>query len=83
MERYADLLRKNDSFFEDSCCFRLGDNRVVLVYQKEKNRDFDDRNTVLYQEFMKVRGNNDFYFFILRRNAAFYDKIHWYMADNG
>lgn len=56
-----DLLRRNDIFFEGSCCFRLGDNRVVLVYQKEKNTNFDDRNTVLYHEFMKVRGNNDFY----------------------
>ena len=63
-----DLLRKNDSFFEDSCCFRLGDNRVVLVYQKEKNTNFDDRNTVLYQEFMKVRKNNDFYIVMMDSN---------------
>lgn len=56
-----DLLRRNDSFFEGSCCFRLEDKRVVLVYQKEKNKNFDERNTILYNEFMKVRGNNDFH----------------------
>ena len=56
-----DLLKRNDQFFVKSCCFRLQDNRVVLVYQKEKNQNFDDRNTVLYNEFMRVRDNSDFY----------------------
>lgn len=57
------LLRKNDSFFDDSCCFRLQENRVVLAYQKEKkkNRNFDDINTKLYLEFLKVRDNYDYY----------------------
>ncbi len=63
-----DLLRRNDSFFEDSCCFRLEDKRVVLLYQKEKNLNFDDRNTVLYHEFLKVRGNNDFYIVMMDSN---------------
>jgi len=63
-----DLLRRNDQFFEDSCCFRLEDNRVVLVYQKEKNQNFDDRNTVLYLEFMRVRDNNDFYIVMMDSN---------------
>lgn len=55
------LLKRNDSFFEGSCCFRLEDNRVVLVYQKEKNLDFDNRNTKLYNEFIRVKENNDFH----------------------
>lgn len=62
------LLRKNDIYFEGSCCFRLADKRVVLVYQKEKNTNFDDRNTVLYQAFMKVRDNNDFYIVMMDSN---------------
>lgn len=62
------LLRRNDIFFEGSCCFRLEDNRVVLVYQKEKNTNFDDRNTVLYQEFMRVRDNYDFYIVMMDSN---------------
>lgn len=60
-----DLLKRNDQFFVKSCCFRLQDNRVVLVHQKEKNPDFDDRNTVIYQEFMRVRNNSDFYIIMM------------------
>lgn len=63
-----DLLRRNDSFFEGSCCFRLEDKRVVLVYQKEKNLDFDKRNAELYKEFVKVRGENDFYIVMMDSN---------------
>lgn len=59
----ASFLRKNDIYFEDSCCFRLQDNRVVLVYQKEKkkNQNFDEINTKLLHAFLKVRGNMDYY----------------------
>lgn len=63
-----DLLRRNDSFFEGSCCFRLEDKRVVLVYQKEKNTDFDNRNTRLYLEFLRVRKNNDYYIVMMDSN---------------
>lgn len=62
------LLRRNDQFFEGSCCFRLEDNRVVLIYEKEKNQNFDDRNTVLYLEFMRVRDDNDFYVVMMDSN---------------
>ena len=55
------FLRKNDSFFEDSCAFRLRDNRMVMVYQKEKNKNFLEINEVIWTEFKKARGNNDFY----------------------
>jgi len=56
-----EFLRKNDSFFEDSCAFRLRDNRMVMVYQKEKNKDFLEINEKLWCEFKRARKNNDFY----------------------
>lgn len=67
-----DLLRRNDSFFEGSCCFRLDDKRVVLVYQKEKNPNFDDRNNKLYLEFLKVCENYDYYIIMMDSNDDFY-----------
>ena len=66
-----DLLRRNDNFYKDSCCFRLGDKRVVLVFQKEKNPDFVDRNWVLYGEFTKVCGNNDYYIVAMDSDKEF------------
>ena len=54
------FLRKNDSFFEGSCCFRLKENRMVLVYEKSKNKDEEKILEKMYQEFEKVRGQSDF-----------------------
>ena len=48
------FLRRNDSFFNGSCCFRLRNNRLVLVYQKEKNPKYKKVLNYLYREFLKA-----------------------------
>lgn len=50
----VEFIRKNDSFFAGSCCFRLRNNRIVLVYQKEKNSDYMKIQDYLFKEFIRV-----------------------------
>ena len=54
------FLRRNDSFFNGSCCFRLLNNRMVLVYQREKNKDEEKILEKMYHEFEKARKDNDY-----------------------
>ncbi len=51
---FVDFIRKNDTFFRESCCFRLRNNRVILVYQKEKNPDYNNTLNFLFDEFVRV-----------------------------
>lgn len=61
MEAFSrSFLRKNDSFFNGSCCFRLLNNRMVLVYQKERNKDETQILEKMYQEFEAARKDNDY-----------------------
>ena len=50
----VEFLRKNDTFFNDSCCFRLRNNRMVLVYQKEKNPNYGEILDFMFREFLRV-----------------------------
>lgn len=60
-----EFLRKNDIFFEGSCCFRLRDNRMVLVYEKEKNKNYNEITQHLYKEFMQAKKDADYYIIML------------------
>ncbi len=66
-----EFLRKNDSFFEGSCCFRLQDNRMVLTYQKEKNPNYEDVLAKMYAEFKRVNISNDYYVVMTDSNGMF------------
>ena len=57
-----DFLRKNDTFFNGSCCFRLRNNRMVLIYQKDKNPKYRETLDYMFKEFMRVNSedNNDY-----------------------
>lgn len=50
----ADLFQINDKVVGFSCTFRLRDNRMVLVYQKEKNKDVDAMLAKLYDSFVEM-----------------------------
>ena len=63
------FLRKNDSFFEGSCCFRLKENRMVLTYEKAKNKDEQKILDKMYREFEKQRGNSDFQIILMDSNG--------------
>jgi len=63
------FLRKNDSFFEASCCFRLRDNRMVLVYEKSKNKNVDETLAKMEQEFLKVVGKNEYQIVLMDSNG--------------
>lgn len=65
-----DFLRKNDSFFERSCCFRLRDNRMVLAYEKEKNKDVQQILNKMEQEFLKVVGKNEYQIVLVDSNGV-------------
>lgn len=58
----TDLLQINDQSIGYSCTFRLRDNKMVLVYQKEKNKKVDQMLEQLYESFMKMskKSQSDF-----------------------
>ena len=67
------FLRKNDSFFDGSCCFRLRDNRMVLVYKKARNKNEEQILEKMYAEFEKVRGNTEYQIIIMESNGYLLD----------
>ncbi len=70
MQQFSrEFLRKNDSFLEGSCCFRLQDNRMVLVYEKEKNKNEQEVLDKMYQEFSKVTGKADYQVIMMDSNG--------------
>ena len=68
-----EFLRKNDSFFEGSCCFRLHDNRMVLVYDKARNKDEAQILEKMYREFKRVSGNSDYQIIMMESNGYLLD----------
>ena len=56
------LFRFNDKYLMDSCSFRLRDNKMVLVYQKERNKNYEKTLGELYDAFMEMfeEKHNDF-----------------------
>lgn len=48
-----DFLHFNEEFFRQSCIFRLGDNKLVMVYEDGKNRAIADRILTLLEDFSK------------------------------
>lgn len=48
-----DFLHFNEHFFRQSCIFRLGDNKLVTVYEDEKNKSIDGRIQALLEDFSK------------------------------
>lgn len=56
------LFRFNDKYLLSSCSFRLRDNKMVLVYQKEKNKNYEKTLGELYDAFMEMyeEKHNDF-----------------------
>ena len=63
------FLRKNDSFFEGSCCFRLQDNHMVLVYNKARNKNEAEILERMHYEFQKVRENTDYQVVMMDSNG--------------
>jgi len=49
-----DFLRRNNRYFENSYCFRLRNNRIILAYQKEKNKNHKDTLALMYQDFLRA-----------------------------
>ena len=64
-----EFLRKNDSFFEASCCFRLRDNRMVLAYPTDRNKNEQPILDKMYHEFEKARKDADYQITIMRNNG--------------
>jgi len=53
-EMSGDLFRLSDRFMMYSCTFRLRDNKMVMVYQKEKNKNYEKVLEDLFENFMKI-----------------------------
>lgn len=64
-----EFLRKNDTYFNDSCCFRLRDNRMVLVYQKGKNKNYRETENVLFKSFLTARRTDDYRIVLFDKDA--------------
>jgi len=69
----TNFLRKNDSFFNESCCFRLRDKRMVLAYEKAKNKNEQKILDKMYQEFKKANGTSDYQIVIMESNGMLLD----------
>ena len=55
MQRMSyDFIRRNNRYFENSYCFRLRNNRIVLAYQKEKNKNYEHTLNMMYMDFMHI-----------------------------
>lgn len=63
------FLRKNDSFFEGSCCFRLRNNRMVLVYNREQNKNEQKILEKVYEEFDKARKDAEYQVILMDSNG--------------
>lgn len=57
-----EFIRNNNRYFENSYCFRLRNNRIILAYQKERNKNYKETMQLIYQDFQRVneREKNDF-----------------------
>lgn len=53
-EMSAGLFQLSDSFMMYSCTFRLRDNKMVMVYQKEKNKNVEQALGKLFDNFMEL-----------------------------
>ena len=72
MQQFSvDFLRRNDNFFESSCCFRLPENRMVLAYERTKNKDEVQVLDKLYGEFKKACGNMEYQIVLMESNGMF------------
>lgn len=49
-----DFIRRNNRYFENSYCFRLRNNRIILAYQKERNQNYQETLNFMYQDFMRI-----------------------------
>lgn len=63
------FLRKNDSFFNGSCCFRLRNNRIVLVYNRERNKNEEQILEKVYAEFEKARKDAEYQIVLMDSNG--------------
>ncbi|MBQ3030790.1 MAG: EAL domain-containing protein [Agathobacter sp.] len=68
-----DFIRKNNRYFENSYCFRLRNNRIILAYQKEKNKSYKDTLQLMYQDFLRIneKEKNEYRIIILDYPDAF------------
>lgn len=78
MQQFSvDFLRKNDSFFENSCCFRLPENRMVLAYEKAKNTDDGQALEKLYRAFKEACDNMEYQIVLMESNTVFLDSAEY------
>ncbi len=68
-----DFIRKNNQYFENSYCFRLRNNRIILAYQKEKNKNYKETLSLMYQDFLRVNETerNEFRIILMDHPEAF------------
>lgn len=68
-----DFLRKNNRYFENSYCFRLRNDRIILAYQKEKNKNYNEILNLMFQDFIRINDEekNDFRIILLDHPELF------------
>lgn len=53
-ELSVEFFHFNEKFFRDCCTFRLRDDKLIMVYQDDKNRDADSKISVLLDDFGRL-----------------------------
>lgn len=53
-ELSGSLFRLSDRFMMYSCTFRLRDNKMVMIYEKERNRNYENAIGKLFDNFIKL-----------------------------
>ena len=72
-----EFLRNNDRFFDQSCTFRLHDNRMVLVYEKDKNANYKSILEYMEKEFIRACGKNDYQVVLMDSNGMFLNSAEY------
>lgn len=53
-ELAEEVFHFNEKFFRDSCSFRLREDKLVMVYQDEKNQDAESKISILLRDFERI-----------------------------
>jgi len=59
-----DFLRKNGRYFRGSYCFRLRSNRIILVYQKEKNKNYKEILDKMFNDFIQIKERDKYDYYV-------------------
>lgn len=67
-----EIFRFNEKYFRDSCTFRLQDDKLVMVYKDEKNKNAEQKLLTLFRDMEQVcdKYRMDYRFVVIHSDEA-------------